>query len=201
MLKKKWIALFALVAGLLVPSLASAAKATEAVKAKQAQLFVLVGQPKTEAQQGKLRALFDEMLAYDKFARGSLGDEWDGRTDDEKKRFSELLTELVRSNYKKNLKKMLAYEILYVGEETDGDATVVKTRAKHKTDAREPEIEIDFRLEVVGGSLKVVDIVTERASLVKTYRTQFLKILRKKGFDKLLAKMQKRLDKVNAKDQ
>ena len=67
------------------------------------------------------------------------------------------------------------------------------------TKAREPELEIDFRLAKVDGKLKVVDIYTERASLVKTYRSQFLRILRKDGFDKLLEKMQKRLDKLEQK--
>ncbi|MSP24298.1 MAG: ABC transporter substrate-binding protein [Myxococcales bacterium] len=199
-LQKSWIALFALILGLLVPMTASAGEATDTVKAKQAQLFDLVAQPKSEARQSKLQTLFDSMLAYDRFAKGSLGDEWDARSDAEKKRFTELLTELVRNNYKRNLKKMLDYQIAYSAEETDGEATIVKTLAKHKSDARAPELEIDFRLETIGGTLKVVDIVTEQASLVKTYRVQFLKILRKKGFDKLISKMQKKLDKLKAKE-
>jgi ABC-type transporter MlaC component len=35
---------------------------------------------------------------------------------------------------------------------------------------------------------------------VKTYRSQFGRILRKKGFDSLIDKMNKKLKKMNAKD-
>jgi phospholipid transport system substrate-binding protein len=197
---KKILALAAMLLSLLAPLTASAGPATDLVKTKQTKLFELVSKPKTDEQQQQLRALFDEMLAYDAFAKGSLGDKWNELSDAQKKQFSDLLTELVRGNYKKNLKKMLDYAINYNGEETEDGKTVVKTVAKHKSDSREPEIEINFKLDSVNGKLKVLDIVTERASLVKTYRSQFLKILKEKGFDALIAKMQKKLDKQNKKD-
>jgi phospholipid transport system substrate-binding protein len=91
---------------------------------------------------------------------------------------------------------MLDYEIRYVAEQSKDGTTTVKTRAKHKTKEREPELEIDFVIAKVGGGLKVVDILTERASLVKTYRSQFLRILRKDGFDKLIEKMETKLAKI-----
>ena len=71
----------------------------------------------------------------------------------------------------------------------------VQTLAKHKSDKREPDIEIDFVVKKRGGKMKVVDLYTERASLVRTYRAQFTRILRKKGFDELIRKMEKKLAK------
>jgi phospholipid transport system substrate-binding protein len=176
----------------LAPATASAGPATDLVKQKQQQLFKVVAQPKSAAQQAKLRALFDEMLAYDVMSRASLGKKWDERSDAEKKHFSELLTQIIRNNYKRNLKKMLDYDIHYLGEKKKDGGTLVKSVAKHKKDKREPAIEIDFQIDKVKGTLMVVDIVTERASLVKTYKAQFLKILKKDGFDKLIEKMEKK---------
>jgi phospholipid transport system substrate-binding protein len=190
---KKIPTIAALLFSLMLSASASAGPATDLVKGKQTQMFQLI---KSDSRD-KLRALFDEMLDYDAFAKGSLGDKWNDLDDAQKKKFSELLTELVRGNYKRNLKKMLDYEIKYAGEDKDGAREVVKTVAKHKADSREPEIEIEFVLDKSSGKLKVVDIVTERASLVKTYRTQFVKLLKQKGFDGLIAKMQKKLDKLN----
>jgi len=193
---KKILAVAALVCtSLVVSANAWAGPATDMVKAKQTELFTVVAKPKTDARQEKLRALFDEVLAYRVFAVNSLGKKWGDLSFAEQQKFSELLTKLVRNNYRRNLKKMLDYEIQYVGEKAKGDGTLVMTRAKHKTDAREPVIEIDFLLSTVDGKLMIVDIITERASLVKTYKSQFLRILRKKGFDKLIEKMEKKLAK------
>jgi phospholipid transport system substrate-binding protein len=192
----KLLATFALLLALLVPATASAGEATTLVQQKQNQLFTLVAQAKSEARQRKLAALFDEMLAYGRFVHESLGKKWDGLTPKQQERFTELLTKLVRGNYRRNLKQMLDYDVAYAGESASGGVVVVKTRAKHKTKKREPDIEIDFHLAKVDGALKVVDIVTERASLVKTYRSQFVRILDKDGFDKLEQKMQKKLEKL-----
>ncbi|MBW2456920.1 MAG: ABC transporter substrate-binding protein, partial [Deltaproteobacteria bacterium] len=195
---KRILAVVALVCtSLLVSASAFAGPATDMVKSKQTTLFAVVAQPKTEARQKKLRKLFDEVLAYQVFAENSLGKKWSDRSAAEQTKFSGLLTKLVRNNYRRNLKKMLDFEITYVGEKAKDGGTLVQTRAKHKTDAREPAIEIDFLVSTVGGKQMITDIITERASMVKTYKSQFLRILRKKGFDKLIEKMEKKLAKQN----
>ncbi len=196
---KKILAVAALVCtSLLVSDSALAGPATDMVKSKQTTLFSVVAKPKTDARQAKLRELFDEVLAYQVFAENSLGKKWSDLTAAEQTKFSDLLTRLVRNNYRRNLKKMLNFEIKYVGEKAKDGGTLVQTRAKHKTDAREPEIEIDFLMTTVGGKMMITDIITERASLVKTYKSQFLRILRKKGFDKLIEKMEKKLKKLES---
>jgi phospholipid transport system substrate-binding protein len=197
---KTILRLAAVCLSLLVATSASAGQATDIVKSKQEQLFKTVAEPKSDAQQSKLNQLFDEMIAYDQFAARSLGDKWGELRDADKKRFSDLLAELVRANYRKNIKKLADFNVTYVKEGADGAVTTVTTTAKHKTKTGEPEVEVEFRLESAGGKLKVVDIVTEKASMVKTFRSQFLKVMNKDGFDALLAKMQKKLDKLNKKN-
>lgn len=179
---------------------ASAGPATDLVRTKQGQLFKVIAEPASDAQQSKLNQLFDEMIAYDEFAARSLGDKWQERSDAEKKRFAALLTDLVRANYRKNIKKLLDFDVSYAKEGAADGATTVTTLAKPKAKSNEPEIEVEFRLETVGGKLKVVDIVTEKASMVKTFRSQFVKVLNKDGFEALITKMQKKLDKLNKKN-
>ena len=191
-----WLAV--MLAAALVSSTAWAGEATNVVKANQTELFKVIAQPSSPARQEKLRKLFDEVLAYDRFVVASLGDEWGTLSADQQKRFGDLLTELIRANYRRNLKKLLDFEIVYEGEEQVKVGVQVNTLAKHKTDKREPPFELDFVVDRVGGKLMTVDIVTERASMVKTYRAQFLRILKKDGFEKLIEKMQRKLDKMNA---
>lgn len=192
---QRWSYLLVLLSITLMPASAFAGSATDMVRQKQTQLFTTIAKPKTAARQAQLRRLFDNILDYGELAQASLGKQWAKRSEAERKRFSELLEQLVRNNYKRNLKKMLDYNVEYASEEASGSGTLVKTRAKHKTNRREPPLQVDFRLKQAGGQWKVVDIITENASLTRTYRSQFLRIIRKKGFDKLIEKLQAKLDK------
>ena len=193
---KKLLTAVSMALTVLVAGMAFAGSATDKVKSTQEELFEVISQTKSEARDTKLRSLFDGILAYDVFAKDSLGNKWDDLTSAEKEKFSSRLTKLVRCNYKRNLEKMLDFNIVYVGEEGERGATRVKTRARHKTKKREPEIEIDFLMKDRDGKMKTIDIYTERASLTKTYKSQYLRILKKDdGFSKLLEKMDKKIKK------
>ena len=172
---------------------AAAGAATDVVKTKQATLFDLLKQGTPDSQK-KLDAVFDEMLDYATLAESSLGTEWAARSDAEKAQFTDLLKQLVRNSYQRNLKKILNFDIDYLGEEAADGATVVKTKSKPK-DARDEPVEISFKMLNKGGTWKVQDIVTEGVSLVTSYRSQFTKIIKKDGFPALLQKMKDKLAK------
>jgi phospholipid transport system substrate-binding protein len=173
---------------------AFAGAATDVVKGKQTALFSLIKQSTPDSEK-KVAALFDEMLDYGALSEGSLGTEWAPRTDAEKAQFSDLLKQLVRKGYERNLKKILNFDVEYVAEDTADGATMVKTKAKSKGDAREEPIEISFKLAQKGGTWRVQDIVTEGVSLVSSYRGQFTKIVKKDGFPALIQKMKDKLAK------
>jgi phospholipid transport system substrate-binding protein len=195
MLKKLVTALALSLATLLVASGAMAGEATQVVKENQAKLFKVIAQPKTPAQQKQLRQMFDTFLAYDVFAKRSLGKKWDKLEPDQQKEFEGLLTQLIRNNYKRNLKKLLQFNIRYEAEEAKKDGVLVNSMATHKTDEREPPFELDFLMAKVDGKMKIIDIITEKASMTRTYRAQFLRILRKDGYDELIKKMKRKLEK------
>lgn len=188
-------AAFSLLALTLGPvGLASAGPATDVVKARQTALFDLLKKGGVENQK-KVGAVFDEMLDYSALAEASLGSEWAARTDAEKKQFSELLKQLVRKAYERNLKKTLDFNVEYLGETDSKGVMTVKTKAVSKKDAREEPVEIAFKLSQKGGAWLVQDIVTEGVSLVGSYRAQFTKIIKKDGFPALIQKMKDKLAK------
>ncbi|WP_437973779.1 ABC transporter substrate-binding protein [Sorangium sp. So ce295] len=188
-------AAFSLLALTLGPvGLASAGTATDVVKARQTALFDLLKKGGGENQK-KVGAVFDEMLDYSALAEASLGSEWAARTDAEKQQFSELLKQLVRKAYERNLKKTLDFNVEYLSETPSGGAIIVKTKAVSRKDAREEPVEIAFKLAEKGGVWRVQDIVTEGVSLVGSYRAQFTKIIKKDGFPALLQKMKDKLAK------
>lgn len=176
----------------LLSATAFAGPATDVLKAKQTALIDLL---KAKANDKKASAIFDELLDYDTLAKESLGKEWDARSDAEKKEFSELLKKLVRKSYERNLKKTLSYEVEYVAEESKDDRIHVKTKAVNKGKSNEEPIEISYKMVEKDGRWQVQDITTEGVSLVKSYRSQFTKIIKKDGFPVLITKMKDKLAK------
>lgn len=179
---------------LALSSAAFAGNATDVVKAKQTSLFTALKQSTPDSDK-KVTALFDELLDYGALAEASLGSEWAARSDAEKVQFADLLKQLVRKAYERNLKKILGFTVEYVGEEAGATGTLVKTRAKSTTDARAEPVEIGFKMVEKGGAYRVQDIVTEGVSLVSSYRSQFTKIIKKDGFPALIQKMKDKLAK------
>ena len=171
--------------------LAQADGALGYMKAKQTELTALI-QDSSPAGQKKLVSAFDQLLDYDALAKDSLGADWAKLSADQQKEFQSLLTTLVQRAYTKNLRDTLAYEITFQGEQDVTGGKLVKTVAKHKTDARKEPIAIEYRVHQVGGAWRIFDIVTEGSSLVANYRGQFHKLIEKKGVAGLLERMKQK---------
>jgi phospholipid transport system substrate-binding protein len=172
---------------------ASAGPATDTGKVKQTALYDFLKQSTPDAQK-KFGAILDELLDHGAFSEGSLGNEWAPRSDAEKKEFHDLLKQLVRKGYERNLKKTAGFEVAYLREQAAGAAVMVETKAQPKA-AREELIEIVLKMRQKDGRWRITDIVTEGVSLVSSYRSQFTKIIKKDGFPALIAKMKDKLAK------
>lgn len=199
MSRRRWfhlIVVLSLLLGFSAPALADGgAEAT--LKAKQGDLSALLKKGKA-ADTKKMDQIFDELLDYDTLAKDSLGSHWDDRSDAEKKEFQDVLKRLVKNAYRKNLKKTLNYEVTYDGTAEAKKGVLVKTIAKHKTNSREEPIHIDYAMHEVDGHWRVMNIVTEGASLVNNYKSQFGRVIKKQGFAELMKRMKKKADKEGA---
>jgi len=178
---------------LLFSSVAFAGPATDLVKDKQTNLFKLL--QTSNPDEKKIGAIFDELLDYDALAQASLGSEWKGLTDAQRAQFTDLLKQLVRQAYERNLKKTLDFDISYAGEQDQDGKTRVDTKATNKSDKREDPVEISYLLEKKGSNFKVVDIITDEVSLVSSYRSQFVKAIKDSNFDGLVQKMKDKIAK------
>jgi phospholipid transport system substrate-binding protein len=167
---------------------ARAGAATDFVKKTQGDLFTAL----KAGDDKKVDSLFDQFIDYGAFAEGSLGSEWAARSDAEKAQFQDLLKQIIRNAYRCNLKKTLNFTIDYASESGGpSGSTVVKTKAAKGGDT----IEINFRVAPKGSAWKVQDIETEGVSLVDNNRSQFIRIIKKDGFSKLIDKMKDKASK------
>jgi phospholipid transport system substrate-binding protein len=194
--KRRILSLLLALSTLVFSVSAFAGPATDAVKSKQSELFQLL-EKTDEASNKRVAVLFDEMLDYQRLSEDSLGEEWGKLKAEQQKEFTDLLTQLVRRSYEKNLRKTLAFNIEYLTEKAmgDGSVMVVKTRAVHKTDKREEPIAIDFSMVQRDGKWRVKDIITDEISLISSYKGQFGRIIKKDGFPALITKMKDKIAK------
>lgn len=195
-MKRRILPILLALATLVFSVSAWAGPATDTVRSKQSELFQLL-QKSDDASKKKIAAVFDEMLDYKRLAEDSLGEEWGKLKPEQQTEFADLLTQLVRRSYEKNLKKTLDFNIEYLSEKAmgDGSAMIVKTRAVHKTDKREEPIAIDFSMAQRDGKWRVKDIITDEISLVSSYKGQFGRIIKKDGFPALITKMKDKIAK------
>ena len=171
-------------------SICHAGEATDFIEVKQDKLFDLI---KNFDSKSKINAVLDELIDFDFIVKDALGDEWDNLNPAQKLEFSRLFKELFRKSYENNLKKTLRYHNEYVGEESVNGATYVKMRITESSkDSSEP-IDVEFKVVKTENGLRVRDVVTEDESVVKSYRSQFLRVIRKDGVQVLLRKMKNRL--------
>ncbi len=174
---------------------ASAAEAEDFVKAKQAELTQLVRKAKTPADEKKLEAAFDDVLDYDSLARESLKDSWADLKPDQRAEFQEALKKLVRSSYRRSLKKIQEFDVQFTGESKVEAGQLVRTIAKSRTKTHEEPLSIDYVMRSTNGKWRITDIITEGSSLVGNYRNQFRRIIKKQGFAELLRRMKTKLEK------
>jgi phospholipid transport system substrate-binding protein len=191
--KTSLLAAFVFAMSLSLP--AFAAEAENFVRGKQSELSALVSKTKSAEDEKKLDAAFDAVFDYDSLAKQTLKDSWEQRTPAERTEFTNVLKDLVRNAYRKNLKKTLGYDIDYKGELDADSGKLVKTVARNAKNSREEPVSVDYLVHQVDGKWLINDIVTEGSSLVRNYRNQFRRVIQKHGFDELLKRMKTKRDK------
>jgi phospholipid transport system substrate-binding protein len=194
---KKILLLGSLVAALVASPGAFAGDETplDFVKSRQTELGTLVKKGNAPEAKKKIEGVFDTILDYDSLAQGSLRENWDARTDAERREFQDVLKQLVQRAYRKNLDRTLDYDVSFQGVAPQDQSFVVRTVAQNRKNAREEPISIDYALHKVGADWKIHDIITEGSSLVQNYHQQFTRIIKKDGFGELMRRMKARLAK------
>ena len=190
MVRRTFLTLALCSLALAVAPVALAASAEDFVRIKQTELMKLVREGKPDSEVDKV---FDQVLDYRVLAEASLGENWADRTDAEKEEFTSLLSKLVRSSYRRNLKKTLGYDVAYKGTEKGKDGEVVRTVATSTKDAREEPMSIDYVVRSQTAGQRIVDVVTEGSSMVANYRSSFARIMKKGGFAEVLKRMRKKV--------
>lgn len=150
--------------------------------------------PKTDP---KLLAIFDRTLDYDYLTRETLGKHAEALSPEQRKEFDRVLKELVRTSYRKNLRDPSGYAVDYTGQSPVDGAMLVTTVTSNKHNKREKPLDVDYLVAKPSTTYLVQDVVTSGVSLVRNYRRQFGRIIKRKGFEALMDMMNKRLRELS----
>ena len=157
------------------------------------------GDDLTREEEANNRKLSDEALRYLDVARVSkitLGKYWKKRSEEERRKFIHLLSELFRVVAFPNSAKFFSeLELNYGDPREEKDKAVVPLTVIHKD---EGEVHIDFVLKKNQEEWRVVDVILDGVSMRNNLRTQFYKVLKKEDYPELVRRMMKKLKEAKS---
>jgi ABC-type transporter MlaC component len=131
----------------------------------------------------------DSHVDYESIAKASLEGHWDEFTADEQQAFVGDFRTIVRRAYRKGLQGKNKGDLRFSGESASPNGPVVHTRVK--ITPTEPEIGIDYLMRC-DDSCRLIDVVTDGSSLVKSWQRMFRRIIKKHGKAELLSRISKK---------
>lgn len=157
--------------------------------------------PQEKAWQNEATSIINQMIDWDEMTQRSLGRKWKDLTGAQRTEFSSLLRELIEASYRSklklavrgNMKKPSKVEIDWLDEKIKNDKATVA--AEVKGDKRKAVLE--FNLLWTGDRWRVYDVAIDDVSTIRTYRSQFRRMISDRGFPALLERMRTKLDEIH----
>ena len=147
-----------------------------------------------QARRAALRKTIDERFNYRQMVMRSLAKNWDVRSGQERQEFIALFKSLLENSYANKLEAYRDEQINYLDEIIKGRYALVKTEVVRRSST----IGVDYKLIQENGNWKVYDFVIEGVSMIRNYRSQFTKIIRRDSYEVLVQKL---TDKINEIEQ
>ena len=138
-------------------------------------------------------------FSFPAMSRLVLGRHWRSATESQREQFTNAFRSLLVRTYAESLIDYAGVPIRYLPvhmDETAKDATV---NTEIEPSGR-PPVAISYRLRLLSGEWKVIDVVVEGVSLVTNYRTEFSTEINRSGLDSLIRSLEARARASTSKD-
>jgi len=131
------------------------------------------------------------VLKVPEISQKALGKYWSKHSAEQQKQFQTLLSNLfVHVAFPSSAKFFAELDMVYGKPKSKKDMVVVPLTVVHE---KEGEVDIDFRMKQSEEGWQVVDVILDGVSMRNNLRSQFYKILKKKDFNDLVRRMEKKL--------
>ncbi|MBI4822223.1 MAG: ABC transporter substrate-binding protein [Deltaproteobacteria bacterium] len=155
--------------------------------------------PEEQKWKARIKSTVDDILDWDELTRQSLGSEWTKTGETDRAEFQKLLREMIEASYMSKLRlrpKSAAedpkVEVKWLAEDTKGD----RSKATAEVKAGKTKTTLEFHMKWLGDKWRVYDVAIDEVGTVRTYRSQFRKIIAEQGFPKLLDRMRQKTEEI-----
>ncbi len=182
--------LFLLAVGVAVSAMAG--EPTDQIKETTDKIISILTDPdlkdsaRNEEKKKLIRQAVDERFDWEELARRSLARHWSERTDEEKREFVSLFSDLLEKTYMDKVDSYSGETVFYMGETVDGNYGVVNIKIVTE---RNTEIPAEYRVKKKENGWFIYDISVNGVSLVNNYRTQFNSIILKSSYEDLVGRL------------
>ncbi|HEA68617.1 MAG TPA: ABC transporter substrate-binding protein [Desulfobacterales bacterium] len=180
---------FIFMVSLLFQLQANAAAPMDAVQKQINMVLDVLRNPELKAESAKERrkervwSIIERGFDFDELSKRILSRNWKKLNPDQQKEFSLLIGRLLGNIYMERLMKFTNEKVVFTKESMLSEK---RAEVQSKIISQSKEIPLHYKMILKNGEWKVYDLKIEGVSLVRNYRSQFKKILKKNSPDKML---------------
>lgn len=142
-----------------------------------------------ETRRDRMRAVINARFDFRAMSQRTLAVNWKKASSEEQQQFVDLFTQLIENSYVGKIEAYTNETVEYPGEKLKGRKAEVDTLIVTSS----KEIPINYRVYLKNDQWYVYDVIIEGVSLISNYRSSYLEIVNKEGFDGLLTRMEEKI--------
>ncbi len=170
----------------------------DTVKSRMDQVFdvlrdpALQGESANKLKRKKILSILDNIFDYVELSKRTLSRNWNKLKADQREEFQKLYKALLEKVYMDKILEYTDQEVVFGKERSLGKN---KVEVESKIISGSFVTPIHFRMILKNGKWWAYDVVIEGISLVKNYRSQFKRVLKKKSPEGMLEVLRKKVSK------
>ena len=174
------------------PAAAAAGPLEEVRSTLDAIIEVLKQDIPSEDKKAKISTMIRESFDLRTMSQGILATNWKKASEEERRRFQELFSDLIETTYRDQVDTYNNEEVRYLSEKVKGRKAEVETVVVTSS----AEIPVNYRLVNKGDGWLAYDVRVEGVSLIRTYRDSYREIVKKEGMSGLLSRMEEKIEEL-----
>jgi phospholipid transport system substrate-binding protein len=142
-----------------------------------------------------MRKVINGRFDFRAMSQRTLATNWKKASKEQQQEFVQLFAQLIENTYIGRVEAYTDEKVDFPGEKVKGKKAVVETLILTAT----ADIPINYKVyQKKNGEWWVYDVIIEGISLISNYRSSYQEIVKKEGFDGLIAKMKNKIEELES---
>ncbi|MDA3862668.1 MAG: ABC transporter substrate-binding protein [Deltaproteobacteria bacterium] len=161
------------------------------IKAFQQLVKLKVKKKMSKFQRNNFYLQLKQYFAFEIMAKAALYKTWNKINAEQKQKYVQLFTKMIQNSYTKKLQKHKKYKISFKNRKIIGKRAKLTTTLNKVNGKREDQITVAYKMLKTSSEWKVYDVVTDEVSLIRNYRSTYVRLINKGGFPKVIKYLEK----------